>query len=182
MKCPKCHENIRDNIKYCPRCGYLFASDEVSGYDTVENQLLSIYTDKKLLYQSNFSLGFLLFNFAYAFYRKMYYEGIVAFISTFLLIIFGKNVLMYIVKSMGFYALAIIFTILGCVAINLYYLFNFNNLYIAKSKTRIYRIVQRYSKSDLDTLQKICVKDSRGNLMISIISVIIFVILLITRL
>ena len=112
MKCINCKANISDADKYCPRCGTLFDNGDVERLgDTLENRLLNIYLNKKKI-NCDFSLGYLIFNFWYALYKKMYLEAAFGALAIGILVTMITNWKLYLIGSMGFYALGIIFSIL----------------------------------------------------------------------
>ena len=175
MRCIKCKAKISDTDKYCLRCGTLFDNGDVERLgDTLDNRLLSFYLNRNNSYDKNFSIGYLFFNFAYAFYKKMYKEG---FISSIMLFVFFKvitNGVMIILSSLGFLFLAIIFSLIGTLILNVHYLFHFNEFYVQSAKCRIQNIIKMNGTGDLEKLNELCDKDSRGNLFLSIISIFIF--------
>ena len=64
MKCSKCNSSFSGISKYCPRCGSELVKFEHEM--DIDKALLNIYSDS-LNYGANFSIGYLLVNFAYAF-------------------------------------------------------------------------------------------------------------------
>lgn len=73
------------------------------------------------------------------------------------------------VGSMGFFALAIIFSIMLSLFVYFYYLFNFNNIYIAKVKYRINKIVKENPGATEEEIISLCRKDSKPNWWLSLI-------------
>lgn len=174
MECRKCHVNISNTDKYCPRCGELFDNGDVERLgNTIENYLLNIYTNK-VGRSMNFSLGYLLFNFWYALYRKMYYEAIIGAAADGILInlIFSWQILLF--DSKGFNALLIIFLFALSIFINIYYILKFDELYLIRAKGYIAKIIRNYGTNDVKVLTRLCKKDSRGNLFIVILPMILF--------
>lgn len=179
MKCHNCKVNISDTDKYCPRCGTLFDNRDVEMLgDTLENQLLNVYISKKK-FNSNISLGYLLFNFFYAFYKKMYFEGVVGAISTAIVISIALNWKNFLLESMGFNALLIIFSFMMGVVVNIYYILRFDELYIEKAKKYIFKLVKDHGSEDMKLLTNKCEKDSKGNFLISVLPVILVIAILI---
>ncbi len=177
MECPKCKSNISNSSRYCPRCGYLFQNDVVEQHNDFERELLNIYTNKKLLYQNNFSIGFGLFNFAYAFWCRMYYVGMITFLNLLFLIFIccvGGNV---IINSMGFYTLLIVFLFLLSISINIYYFLHFNDLYIRTCQVRIHKWLNNQGNMSATDIRANCIKNSKGNYIASILSIVVFVFL-----
>lgn len=169
MKCFNCKANISNADKCCPRCGTLFDNGDVERLgDTLENKLLNIYVSKKR-FNSNISLGYLIFNFWYALYKKMYFEAIFGAIAYSVLILMIMNWKYYLISSMGFYALLIIFSIILGVAVNVYYILKFDELYIIKVKSYINKIIRENGTDDIELLESMCEKDSRGNLFVPIL-------------
>lgn len=169
MKCFNCKAKVSNADKYCPRCGTLFDNGDVERLgDTLENNLLNIYVSKKR-FNSNISLGYLIFNFWYALYKKMYFEAILGAVADGLLILMIMNWKYYLISSMGFYALLIIFSIILGIAVNVYYILKFDELYIIKVKSYINKIIRENGTDDIELLEFMCEKDSRGNLFVPIL-------------
>ena len=166
MKCPKCRVNLSLVDKYCPRCGEIFDSDDVEKLgSTLENDLLNIYTNK-ICGRLNFSLGYLLFNFFYALYKKMYYEAVIGAVATGLLIHLIFNGWNMFLSSLGFNALLIIFLFMLAVFVNIYYILKFDELYLIRAKGYIAGIIKNYGYKDVKLLINLCKKDSKANLMV----------------
>ncbi len=181
MKCKNCGVEIKDGSKYCPRCGALFENDEVKKIgNTLESRLLEVYIKEKKFNFFNISLGYLFFNFLYLFYKKMYYEGIVSFFSLLVIyyMIFLLHGLEIILNSLGFYTLFVMFIIMFAVYLFFYYLFKTNELYIIKVKYRINKLIRNNPNLSEEELFNLCKKDSKGNIMLSILAGLIFIILL----
>jgi len=169
MKCLKCDVTISDIDKYCPRCGTLFDNGDVEKYgDTLENRLLNIYLSKKK-FNCNFSLGYLLFNFLYAAYKKMYFETIFGALSSILLLVMILNWKIYLLGSIGFFALTIIFSIILGIVVNVYYVLKFDELYVSRTKSYINKIIRKNGKTNVKHLEVLCEKDSKGNILIPIL-------------
>ncbi len=178
MKCYKCGVTLSNTDKYCPRCGTLFDNGDVEKHaDTLENQLLNFYTNKILGANYRISLGYLFFNFGYAFYKKMYRVGIISFFVLCLFYSMLNGGIEFIANSMGFYFLLFLFVIIGGIVYNVYYIWHFNDLYMKNAKYRVQKIISKYGCNDKKLLEKICKKDSQGNLVIAIVSIVIFIFL-----
>lgn len=177
MLCPHCNVKLPRNAKYCFRCGYLLFSDDVLNYgDTLEYKLIGIYLpDNKISFNlHNISLGYLLFNFSYAFYKKQYYIGVISFFSSlyfFKLFLRGFGA---IFQGLGFFALFYIFSFMLCAFIILYYVFKFNELYLANVKYRVNKIIKNHPSEDYESLSVICKKDSRNCLLLALLSIFLF--------
>ncbi len=166
---------ISDVDKYCPRCGELFDNGDVERLgDTLENSLLNIYTNK-VWGRLNFSLGYLLFNFFYALYKKMYYEAIIGGVAIglfFHLLFNGWNMFL---ESMGFNALLLIFLFAISIFVNIYYILKFDELYLVRAKGYIAKIIRDYGDKDVDLLVNLCKKDSKNNLFIAILPIVFLI-------
>ena len=175
MICPKCRVNIADGDKYCPRCGEVFDHSDLERLgNKLENNLLNIYSNK-IWGRLNISVGYLLFNFWYALYKKMYYEAIIGGVSVgvfFYLIFNGWNLFL---ESLGFNALLLIYLFSVSVFINIYYIFKFDDLYLTRAKGYISKIINEHGTSDVDLLTKLCKKDSKGNLFVAILPIILVI-------
>ncbi|MBQ7136626.1 MAG: hypothetical protein IJO43_01460 [Bacilli bacterium] len=166
MKCFNCKNTISDVDRYCPRCGVVFKDEEIERIgNTIENQLLHIYLSKKR-FNDNYSLGYLIFNFWYALYKKMYLEAAFGALADGLLIMMIMNWKYYLFDSMGFNALLIIFLIILGVAVNIYYILKFDELYIDRTKGYINKLIKDYGPDDMEFLVNKCERDSKGNLFV----------------
>jgi hypothetical protein len=165
MICPYCKMKIKDNSSYCIMCGKIFYLEEI-GHDApkMERELISIYyKDGKVPWQIHrISYGYLFFGFLYAIYKKMYVEGIISLITTFLLLFFligGGDIIM---GSNGFYFYGVISIIFITSGIHFYYLFNITHLKLTYVKTKIARTIVDY-KDDEDKQREVCLEDSKNN-------------------
>lgn len=184
-KCHNCGVKLSRDSKYCPRCGTIFSNKDIELLgNKLENELLQIYIKEKKVNFYNISFEFLFFTFLYAFYKKMYYDGIISLLSfiIFIYMIFLGGFLSLIFNSMGFYALLAIFLLLFSFYIYFYYTLNFNNLYITNVKYRISKIIKNNSNISKEELIALCKKDSRGNLVLPIITIILLTIFFIVLL
>lgn len=175
MICPKCRVKIADTDKYCPRCGEVFDHSDLERLgNNLESKLLSIYVNK-VWGKMHFSLGYLLFNMFYALYKKMYYEAIIGGIANaiFVYLLFTYEKIIF--GSMGFYALLVIYLFLISIVVNIYYILKFDELYLTRAKGYISKIINEYGTSDVELLTKLCEKDSKGNLFVAILSIILFI-------
>ena len=169
MKCFNCGVTISNVDKYCPRCGALFNNGDVERYgDTLENQLLNIYISKKKI-NCNFSLGYLLFNFVYALYKKMYFVAIFGILSNGLFIFMILNWKRLLLGSIGFYALFIMFSIMIGIVVNIYYILKFDELHISRTKSYINKIIRENGEKNVRLLENLCEKDSKGNIWVPIV-------------
>lgn len=169
MKCIKCGVSISNVDKYCPRCGTLFDNKDVEKHcDTVENNLLNIYLSKKR-FNSNISLGYLIFNFCYALYKKMYLEAVFSVIADAMVVSILLNWKNLLFNSLGFNALLIIFLFIIGVVVNLFYILKFDEIYITRTKSYINKLIREYGTTNMEYLVNTCEKDSKGNILIPII-------------
>lgn len=175
MECFKCGVKLADDSKFCPRCGTIFSKEDVEKIGgRRENKFLDAYFPERKI-NLNFydiSIGYLFFHFMYAFYKKMYIEGIISLIG-FLIFCFmffsGMNL---VFGSMGFYFLPVLFLLMLSIFIYIYYVLKFNYLYIEHVKCRINRFINENPNSNDDEIFILCKKDSKGNLWLPIIIVI----------
>ncbi len=181
MICPKCKVKNSSLAKYCIRCGYLFPSDDISKYgETLESKLINeyFYNEKINFYFYNISLGFLIFNFAYAFLKKQYSIGIISFLTFIYFSFIIEKAINSIINSLGFFSLFWLFSFLLCLFILLYYCFKFNDFYIDDVRFRINKIIKDNPNCNYEELKKICKKDSRGNWILAILGIIIFLVII----
>lgn len=173
MICPKCRVKIADSDKYCPRCGEILDHSDLERLgNKLENDLLNIYSNK-IWGRLNISVGYLFFNIFYALYKKMYYEAVIGGIANamFVYLLFAYEKIIF--GSMGFYALLVIYLFLISIVVNIYYILKFDELYLTRAKGYISRIVNEYGTSDVELLTKLCEKDSKGNLFVAILPVVL---------
>lgn len=175
MICPKCRVKIADSDKYCPRCGEVFDHSDLTKLgNNLENNLLNIYSNK-IWGRLNISVGYLLFNFWYALYKKMYYEAVIGGIADAIfvyLIFFWKKI---IFGSMGFYALLVIYLFIITIGVNIYYILKFDDLYLIRAKGYVSKIINENGTKDVKLLTELCKKDSKGNLFVIILPVILLI-------
>ena len=172
MECFKCKAKVSNVDKYCPRCGTVFDNGDVETFGgTLDNQLLNIYLNKKR-FNANFSIGYLIFNFLYALYKKMYLDAAFAVLADSFLVIMISNWKIYLIDSMGFNALLIIFMIMLGVVVNVYYILHFDEIYITRTKAYINKLIRDYGSDNRDFLRNKCEKDSKGNWLGSLLIVI----------
>lgn len=179
IKCHNCGVKLSSNSKYCPRCGTILSNKDIELLgNKLENELLQIYIKERKVNFYNISFEFLFLTFLYAFYKKMYYEGIISLLGfiIFMYMTFLGGFFSLIFNSMGFYALLVIFLLLFSFYIYFYYALNFNNIYIMNVKYRISKIIKNNSNISKEELIELCKKDSRGNLVLPIITIILLAI------
>lgn len=175
MICPKCRVKIADRDRYCPRCGEILEHSDLERLgNNLENKLLDIYVNK-VWGRLNISLGYLFFNVFYAMYKKMYYEAVIGGIANalFVYLIFCWKKIVF--GSMGFYALLVIYLFLISITVNIYYILKFDDLYLTRAKGYISRIINEYGTKDLKLLTTLCEKDSKGNLFVAILPVLLLI-------
>lgn len=174
MICSKCKSKIKDGSKYCIRCGTLFVDYITKTEDELfELNILNKYC-KEIKY--DFSIKYFIFGSAYAFYKKLYYEGIIAYILTICDIC--------ILKRMGgedytsivdAFIAAVIF--LYSVITHLYYSYKFK----IKYETNVRSIITKEmnNSKDKNEITKNCEKKLKNNTILAILSVILLIIIFI---
>jgi len=179
MICPYCNMKIKDNSSYCIMCGKIFFLEEI-GHDApkMEKELIAIYyKDGKVPWQIHrISYGYLFFGFLYAFYKKMYVEGVVSLITTFVLLFFLATGVDLIVNSAGFYFYIVISIIFMTMGIHFYFLFNITHLKLMYVKTKIARTIIDY-RDDEEKQREICLLDSKNNSWVLYIAVFLVLVL-----
>lgn len=182
MKCFNCGVTLDNNSKYCPRCGTLFTKekDVILYSDREDIKYLSIYysSGRKRVYFYNISLGYLFFSFLYAFYKKLYIEGIYSLLGFCLFMCLLLYAPILFIGSVGFLAVPIIFAFMFSLFLYFYYLFKFNEIYISKMKSRINNIIKSNPDASEEEIIKLCEKDSKPNVILPLVLVIFMVILL----
>lgn len=175
MKCSKCNITLPNKSKYCIRCGEIFDYTYITEEKTTEDILFEYVTSEKK-YTNGFSIYYLLFNFIYAFYKKMYIEGIISLISVLGLITILKNFINLLYASMGFNFLFYAFLILIFSYFVISYVFNFDNLYVEHILRIICRIVSDNKEDSIEELKKKCKNECNDSLMMAIFSIILFLV------
>lgn len=183
MRCFNCGVNLDNNSKYCPRCGTLFSQDkDIKEYCEREDiKYIDIYYSDidKHVYFYNISLGFLFFSFLYAFYKKMYFEGLYSFLGFCLFVFLFLYWPTLFAFSIGFMAIPIIFGFILSLFVYFYFLFNFNNLYVSNIKKRISYIVNNNPNANEEEIIRLCEIDSKPNVIFTSVFGIIVLLLLI---
>lgn len=165
MICPKCKVNLSNESKYCPRCGLLFESDDVKKFSSLFNtDFMGIYFPQKEVrfHIDRVSLGYLMFTYFYAIYKKMYAIAIksifvLLFLVEFLLFIFGIG------EAMVAILIPTVLLIVGAVYLYFYYIFNFDRLLVENRITRINKILRENEDKEEKELVKIMENDSKCN-------------------
>jgi hypothetical protein len=185
MKCPKCNVSLSKNSKYCPRCGLLFESNDVKKYSGAFNtDFMEIYFPNKELkfHIDRVSLGYALFTYFYAIYKKMYEIAIKSFIVQFLIYIayaFGTR---YFEDSLGSMFYPILFLIIGVIVFYFHYVFNFDRLLIENRIIKMNKILKNNVDKSNEEIIKIMEEDSKNDVKGLIITILILVLCILLRL
>lgn len=178
MKCFKCKKISSDVNKCCPRCSSVFKSEDVEKTgNSIEKQLLQVYLNKKR-FNYNYSMGYLLFNFWYALYKKMYLDASFGALAYGLLVMTIVNCQCSLFDSVGFNTLLILFLIILGIVVNIYYILKFDDIYIARTKCYINNLVNDYRDEDIEFLLNKCEKDSKGDFVLPCIIVVLVIMFL----
>ena len=173
MKCIKCKAKLPDDSKYCIRCGVLLDDTYFNIAKTKQDTLFEYIIDNEV-YNNSINIKYLCFNFAYAFYKRMYKEGIISFLSLFILVHIILNFISLVIGSLGFGFLAIVYLIISCLYIQIKYILNFKNIYIES----VYKFVEKTTKNNasasLSQLKSICDKRKKNDLISSVLSIFLF--------
>lgn len=173
MECSKCGIKLPNNSNYCIRCGQIFDSNTYTiKEEKVEDVLFDYLIDKKM----NFSIGYLFFNYIYAFYKRMYIEGIISFVSIVGLITIVSNFFDLMIESLGFNFLLYFFLILIFLYIIINYIFKFDDLYRKHIYFKINRIAVDNKGATLEELKSLCNKQCDDSIFMAIISIILTII------
>ena len=166
MNCPNCKVAIAKGSKYCPSCGLLFESDDVKKYTEIYNtDFMEIYFPNKELkfHIDRISVGYLLFTYFYAIYKKMYKIAIISFLSQIISFKTFQFLSEYFEKSFGTIFYLGFFIILGLMYLFFYYVFNFDRLLIENRKYKINKILRENEGKDKEKIIKIMEEDSKNN-------------------
>lgn len=182
MICPKCESKLPNNVKYCPRCGYLFASKDIDIFSEIFNvKLLEIYypnKDKRI--NTKFSLPYLLFSYFYATYMKMYKCAAVSFFSILFFFFLVLKVGDLTFASFGGIFYLVLFLLCACVLIYFFYVINFDRLLLEKRKNKINYIIRLNRDKSFEEIKEMVIEDNQKNingLLISIVLTILFLII-----
>ncbi len=178
MKCPKCKANIKDDSKFCIRCGEIFFDylGDINNLDSY-NDLMRIYTkDKKF---GIFSFKYFLFSFIYAFSKKMYFLGICGFLSI-IVTKFGVSFVMFAIdsapKKLGVaYLFYVTPLFMACAGLYLYCCFKFNEKYIEKAYLYITNLIRDNKDEDYSFLRRKVEQKRRPNFIVIFLSIILFI-------
>lgn len=179
MTCPKCESKLPNSVKYCPRCGYLFTSNDVNTFSEIFNvKLLEIYyPNKSKRINTKFSLPYLLFSYFYAVYMKMYKCAFLSFFSLLLIPFILLMIERWTFLSLGSIFYPVLFLLCGCVLVYLYYVINFDRLLLENRKNKINSIIRLNRDKSFEEIKEIVIKDNQKNikgLLLSIVFTIIF--------
>ena len=191
MKCPKCNTEYKTNLKFCPKCGEVFESNDIQMFSDIYNlELLEYYYPNKeeKIYTKRICHKFMLLGFIYAIYKRMYNH---AFAFMFLFAI-GLLVLYYfkilVIYSLGFSFYFFIFVMFAPVLFYFYNVFNFDRLLLLYRKQRINKLLVKNRGKSKEEIEKIIEKDSKNNKtgaiitgIITFISLFIYIILFIRK-
>ena len=182
MLCPKCKVKLENGSKYCPKCGELFKSSDVETYSSIFNaELLEIYYPykNKPVKVWGISILYALFTFFYAVYKKMYKCAIITVLIFYVSIFLIPRFEYYVFGSYGFLFFPVFFSIVGCIAIYLFYVFSFDRLLLEKRKNKINYYIRTNPGVSKNYIESLVIEDNKNNikgLIITIILTIIFII------
>lgn len=184
MICPKCESKLPNNVKYCPRCGHLFTSNDVDMFSEIFNvKLLDIYyPNKSKRINTKFSLPYLLFSYFYAIYMKMYKCAFLSFFSLIFIPVLMRKIEEWTFASFGSIYYVILFILCGCVLLYLYYVTNFDRLLLEKRKNKINSIIRLNCDKSFEEIKEMVIKDNQKDikgLLLSIVFTIIFLLFVI---
>jgi len=184
MKCPKCNASYKSELKCCPKCGYLFNSDDVKKYsDLFNSDLLEVYYPiESKTKERRYSLYYAFFTFYYAIYKRMYECAIYTILGFLLFIKVFPQTLSIILDSGGFY----FFLVLSILAIGLapyfYYMYNFDRLLADRRKMKINKIIKKNPDKSNEEIKELVTADSKNNFTGLIIAILITVGIIIFKL
>lgn len=176
MICPKCNNKIQNDSKFCPRCGELFESNDIDKFSEIYNlELLNVYYPNKgeRIKVNGISLLYLIFNYFYAIYCKMYKCAFYSIISLLIFLKLMPNFEAYALANYGFYFYLYFFILIACIVIYIFYIFNFEKILLDNRKNRINVIIKNNQEKTFDEIKELVIKDSRPNYEGVIISLIL---------
>ena len=183
MKCPKCNAEYKTNLKFCPKCGEVFESNDIQMFSDIYNlELLEMYYPNKeeKIYTKKINYKYLLFGYVYAIYKRMYKHAAISII----LFALGLLILYYfklmVVYSLGFLFYFIFFIMISPIVFYIYNVFNFDRLLLLYRKQRINKIISKNRDKSKEEIEKIIIKDSvndkSGAVITGVISTVILII------
>ena len=173
MKCVKCNANLPNDSKHCIRCGTLIGDGYFNQKKSKEDILFE-YIINGEVYNTKISIKYLCFNFLYAFYKKMYIEGIVSFCSLLIIVYTIFNFTDFIFASLGSLLLPIGFLIWGCIGINIKFIFDFDNMYFKSINKFVKKTILNNENASIEKLQSICDERRKNDWISMIVSIFLF--------
>lgn len=90
MKCPECGNEVADNVKVCPSCGYEIIPSETDVQENTKSGEVPIYKNKKYIGIALFVVACIMFivaftrinNDTYSFYKQHYKECMEGYADT----------------------------------------------------------------------------------------------------
>lgn len=178
MKCVKCKTKLPDDSKYCIRCGALL-DDTYFNIKKPEEDLLFEYIINGEVYNTKISIKYLCFNFAYAFYKKMYIVGIISFWLVLSLLSMVFNFRTLLINTIGFIFLPLGFLVWLFILIIMKFVFDFDNMYLKSVYKFVKKTIRDNKGASLHELESICDKRRQNDLFSAIVSVVVFLCFLI---
>ena len=178
MKCPKCIMSYKNNdVEYCPRCGYYFkVNDKEFVEEPLHSKMVGVYYPDEEVNKRNYNIWFALFSFFYAVYKRMYNCALYTYIAFFISMYLLPKAKEIIFNSGGFTFFVVIFTILGCFSVYLFYVFKFDRLLMDKRFYKINNFIDTYN-NDEEKVREAVLKDKKGNVVGVIITIVLVILI-----
>lgn len=179
MICPNCKIKLKEELKYCPRCGIIFKSDDVEKYSKdFESDLLNMYLYKNIRNDGIPSFKYLLFNYHYAIYKKMYKTAIYLIISTIFFISIIINIDFFLLFSIRYYPIGMIAVVIFIFLAIKLFLLKLKNTIVKECRGKLNKITKNKNYDNETIISKIEL-DNKNNTIGVIISIFITIIIII---
>lgn len=178
MVCPNYKTVLKNESKYCPRCGMIFESDDVYKHSKdFEADYLERYLDGNIRRDGIPSFKYFIFGFYYAIYKRMYKTSIFLFLAFIILITFIINSDFFVLFSIRYYPVGMIALFLFFAFAIRYFFHKLKEIIMKECRYRLYKITKREieDKNEIINLIELDTKNNLKGLIFSILVTIIII-------